>query len=228
MLAGALVLSLIMALTLLPQAWIRYVLARHSATRPDFPGAGGEFARHLLDQAGLSHVHVEQTSQGDHYDPLGKTVRLMPEHYTGRSLAAVVIAAHEVGHALQDAQAMPLLRTRTKLARASTAIQLAVAVVMIAAPLMMLLTRSPYGALIDVAVGVILMTFNVLMQVVTLPVEIDASFNRALPILRIGGYLPERDMPAARQILAAAAFTYVAAALMSVLNVGRWLRGLRI
>lgn len=228
MLAGALVLSLILGLTLLPQAWIRYVLARHSGARSDFPGNGGEFARHLLDQVGLPHVQVEQTSGGDHYDPMAKAVRLMPEHYTGRSLTAVVIAAHEVGHALQDAQAMPLLRTRTKLARASMYIDLAVAILMVAAPLMMLLTRSPYGALIDIAIGVLLMVFNVLVQIVTLPVEFDASFNRAMPILRIGKYLPEHDMPAARQILAAAAFTYVAAALMSILNVGRWFRGLRI
>jgi Zn-dependent membrane protease YugP len=123
---------------------------------------------------------------------------------------------------------MRLLQTRTKLARAAMVIDLAVTVVMVAAPLVMLATRSPYGFVIDIVIGVLLMTMNVLLQIVTLPVEIDASFNRALPLLRIGRYLPDYDMPAARQILAAAAFTYVAAALMSMLNIGRWFRGLRI
>ena len=96
---------------------MRFVLTRHGAARSDFPGSGGEFARHLLDRAGLNAVHVEQTSRGDHYDPIGKAVRLLPEHFTGRSLTAVVIAAHEVGHALQDAQGMPLFRTRTQIAK---------------------------------------------------------------------------------------------------------------
>ena len=89
----------------------------------------------------------------------------------------------------------------------------------------MLLTRSVYGMMLDVGVGIVLMGVNVLLQIVTLPVEIDASFGRALPLLRLGKFVPEHDLPAARQILRAAAFTYVAAALMSMLNVGRWFRG---
>jgi Zn-dependent membrane protease YugP len=62
------------------------------------------------------------------------------------------------------------------------------------------------------------------MQAITLPVEFDASFNRALPVLKAGKFIPERDMPAARHILSAAAYTYVAAALMSILNIARWIR----
>jgi Zn-dependent membrane protease YugP len=222
---GALVLSLFLALALLPQAWVRFVLARHGAARSDFPGSGGEFARHLLDLVGLNAVQVEQTSKGDHYDPIGKAVRLLPEHFTGRSLTAVVIAAHEVGHALQDAQGMPLFRTRTQIAKTMMVIDLVASTVMVAGPLIMLLTRSVYGMMIDMGAGMALLGVNVILQLVTLPVELDASFGRALPLLRLGKYVPEHDLPAARQILRAAAFTYVAAALMSMLNISRWLRG---
>ncbi|MEL6225837.1 MAG: zinc metallopeptidase, partial [Pseudomonadota bacterium] len=92
-----------LALMVLPSLWVRSVIARHGRDRPDFPGTGGEFARHVLDEMKLRHVTVEPTDMGDHYDPSTKTVRLIPEHFDGRSLSAVVIAAHEVGHAMQDA-----------------------------------------------------------------------------------------------------------------------------
>lgn len=225
---GVVIMMVFLALALLPQAWVRFVLARHAASRSDFPGTGGEFARHLLDAAGLAAVQVEQTSKGDHYDPMSKAVRLLPEHFTGRSLTAVVIAAHEVGHALQDAQGARLLRIRTQIARTAAYLELAAAVAMVAAPLVMALLRSPHAFLLDLGVGLTLMAVNVILQIVTLPVEIDASFNRALPILRLGRYIPDRDLPAARQILRAAAFTYVAAALISMLNISRWFRGLRL
>jgi len=102
--AIALILVLgIIALAYLPQIWVRGVIARHSQARPDFPGTGGEFARHLLDGMKLEHVGVEVTKDGDHYHPQDKVVRLLPQHLNGRSLSAVVIAAHEVGHAMQDA-----------------------------------------------------------------------------------------------------------------------------
>ena len=87
-------------LSFLPQWWVKSVIRRHSAERQDFPGTGGEFARHLLDRLKLDYVGVEQTDAGDHYDPESRTVRLLPEHFDGRSLSAVVIAAHELGHAM--------------------------------------------------------------------------------------------------------------------------------
>jgi Zn-dependent membrane protease YugP len=72
------------------------------------------------------------------------------------------------------------------------------------------------------------MSMSVVVHLTTLPTEFDASFGRALPILKAGRYVPEKDLPAARSILRAAAFTYVAAALMSIINIARWLRVLRI
>ena len=98
------VLALAFGLAFLPQMWIRGVIARHSSERPDLAGTGGEFARHVLDGMGLHHVVVEETQHGDHYDPDAKAVRLLPQHFGKRSLAAVVIAAHhDVGRQAADA-----------------------------------------------------------------------------------------------------------------------------
>ena len=220
--------ALVLGLAVLPQMWVRRVIARHSADRPDFPGTGGEFARHLLDEMQLGHIRVEETPLGDHYDPDAKAIRLMPQHFKGRSLAALVIAAHETGHAMQDATGYPPLKARTQLAKRAMWMEKIGAVVMLAAPIMMVLAKGPQILLAEVAAGLMILGMALAMHAYTLPVEIDASFRRALPLLKAGKYISDRDMPAARQILRAAAFTYVAAAAMSLLDVARWLRVLRL
>ncbi len=227
-LVAILILLVILTLAVLPSFWVQSVLARHSRERSDFPGTGGELARHLLDEMGLGDVKVEETAQGDHYDPSAKIVRLLPQHYGGRSLTAVVIAAHEVGHAMQDATNYKPLKARTRLAKTAITIQRVGSIVMIAAPFAAALARHPAGALIPIAAGIGIMSMSAVLHLTTLPVEFDASFGRALPVLKAGRYIPERDFPAARSILRAAAFTYVAAALMSLINIARWLRVLRI
>ena len=218
--------AMILGLAMLPQVWVRKVIDQHSADRPDFPGTGGEFARHLLDRLGLSHVRVEETKLGDHYDPDTKAVRLLPAHFRGRSLSAVVIAAHEVGHAMQDATDYPPLKTRTRLAKQAQKVESMGALVMLAAPVLMLISKSPHLLFLQAFAGILILSLIILIHASTLPMEYDAC--RALPVLKAGGYIPEKDMRAARQILRAAAFTYVAAAAMSLFNVMRWFRVLRI
>ena len=222
------VLVLIFAIAVLPQMWVKRVIAAHGAERADFPGTGGEFARHILDEMKLGHVKVEQTDSGDHYDPEAKAVRLLPKHFGGKSLAAVVIAAHEAGHAMQDASGYPPLQARTRLAKQAIRAEQIAAIVMLAVPIVMLLAKAPHVVLIEVMAGVMIFALSILLHAVTLPVEFDASFGRALPVLKAGRYLDDKDMPAAKEILRAAAFTYVAAAAMSLLDVMRWLRVLRI
>jgi uncharacterized protein len=221
-------LAAIIGLAVLPQMWVQRVIARHSADRPDFPGTGGELARHLLDELRLGHVKVEETKDGDHYDPDAKAVRLAPQHFNGRSLAALVIAAHETGHAMQDATEYPPLKKRTVLARQAATIERVGAVIMLAAPIMVVLARSPTVLALELLAGALILGTTIIMHAYTLPVEFDASFRRALPVLRAGKYIPDKDLPAARQLLRAAAFTYVAAAAMSMLDVVRWLRVLRL
>jgi len=223
-----LVLAVVFGLALLPQIWVRRVIAKHASDRQDFPGTGGEFARHVLDEMKLPHVKVEETDLGDHYDPETKAVRLSPDHYKGRSLSAVVIAAHEAGHAMQDATGYPPLAARTRIAKQAIRMEKVAAVVMLAAPIVMALAKAPHFLVIQVFIGVLLFSLTILLHAVTLPVEYDASFRRALPVLKAGRYIGDKDMPAAKEILRAAALTYVAAAAMSLLDVARWVRVLRM
>src|SRR5215510_16504771 len=107
---------IVLALVIAPQLWISSVLRRYGGQRPEIPWTGAQFARHLLEGMKLHDVKVEETEQGDHYHPLAKSVRLTTEHFHGRSLTAIVVAAHEVGHAMQDATGYGPLRTRTQIA----------------------------------------------------------------------------------------------------------------
>lgn len=217
----------VLGLAMLPQLWVQRVLARHAHERADFPGTGGEFARHILDEMKLERVKVEETTLGDHYDPMTKTVRLLPKHMNGRSLSAIVVAAHEVGHAMQDATGYAPLAARTRLAKQAHKIERFGAIVMLTAPFVMALVKAPVVVFIQIGAGLLILASTVLMHLTTLPVEFDASFKRALPVLKAGRYVGDDDMKSARQILKAAALTYVAAAAMSLLDVMRWFRVLR-
>jgi len=222
LLLGATVLALIFG----PQIWVRRTMARHADERPDFPGTGSELARHLLDEAGLHDVKVEPAGEeGDHYDPQAKVVRLSDLNYHGRSVTAVAVAAHEVGHALQDAQGYKPLQWRQMLVQHALVAQRIGAVLMLASPLVFGFTRSPALLVMELLAAFAIMGMTVAVHAVTLPTELDASFNRAMPVLK--KYIREDDLPAARQVLKAAAMTYVAAALVSLLDVMRWLRVLR-
>ncbi len=221
-----LIILLVFLLSLLfgPQWWAQAVLRRHSRLRPDYPGTGGEFARHLLDKFELHEVRVETALQGDHYDPLAKVVRLTPDKLNGKSLTAVAVAAHEVGHALQDALGYGPLRWRSQLVLLAQKTEKMGAGIMMVLPLVVLLTRSPAAGGVTFLVGLISIAAMAVVHLVTLPVELDASFGRALPLLKAGRYIGEEDERAARQILRACALTYLAASLASLFNVWRWWR----
>ena len=208
-----------------PHLWVRWTLAAHDTARADFPGTGGELAEHLIGELGLDGVKVEKTDRGDHYDTDARMVRLRPKNLTGRSVTAAAIAAHEVGHALQHRDGYGPLAARQRMIKHAIAIQRVGSVVLMASPLVFAFTRAPSLLLFEIAAGLAILATTVVIHAVTLPTEFDASFRRALPILE--RYLPAEDMPAARSVLRAAAFTYVAAALVSLLDVTRWLRLLR-
>jgi Zn-dependent membrane protease YugP len=195
--------------------------------RPDLPGTGGELARHLLDEAGLATVAVEPTEEGDHYDPEARAVRLLPQHYLGRSIAAVAVAAHEVSHALQHAHGEPAFQRRFDLVKNLGWVDRTASVVLLLSPLVFIVIKAPILFALQIVAAIALFAIRIAVHVVTLPVELDASFGKALPVLERGRYLAPSDMPAARSVLRAAAFTYVAAALATLLNVARWFRVLR-
>jgi uncharacterized protein len=206
-----------------PGLWARHVLERHGRDEY-FSGTGIDLARILVRDLNLTDVRVETTELGDHYDPMEKVVRLNPANSGKRSLTAVVVAAHEVGHALQDQSGDGLLRFRTGLVMFGVwAERIGAAAIMIA-PLLGAALQVPLVGRMLLVAAVLVLGIPVLVHLVTLPVEIDASFNRALPLLKTGKYIPQEDERAARQILTACALTYLAQALASMFNILRWAR----
>jgi Zn-dependent membrane protease YugP len=215
---------LLLGLVFGPSLWVKHIFKKYSAERPDLPGTGGELARHLLDEAELSDIKVETTADGDHYDPGARVVRLSPENYGGRSVTAVAVAAHEVSHAIQHARGEPAFARRIELVRNLSWIERLATGVVLLAPLGFIFLKSPVLFLVHALAAVALMGIGVVVHVATLPVEFDASFGKALPVLEQGRYLSGGDIPAARTVLKAAAYTYVAAALATLLNIVRWFR----
>ena len=213
---------LVLALVFGPGWWVRKVMRRYSQPEDRYSGSGGELARYLLDLHGLEKVKVEETEKGDHYDPVEKAVRLTADKLNGRSLTAIAVAAHEVGHALQHAQGYPPFNLRTQLVELTQPAQRLGAGILMAAPLIAILTRAPIVSLLMILAGLLTLGASTLVHLVTLPTELDASFKRALPLLEKEDVLMVVDRPHARKLLTAAALTYVAASLASLLNIARW------
>ena len=204
-----------------PSLWVRWVMNAYSKDLEGMPGTGGELAQHLVDRFGLESVKVETTAIGDHYDPVDKRVRLSEANFSGRSLTAVAIAAHEVGHAMQDHQNDPRLVIRTKLVPIADKVARFSAGAIWAAPIFALVTRHPVPFWVLAACGLGGLLIRMMVHLVTLPIEWDASFGKALPVLKAGSYLGSNQEQVVAKILRAAAFTYVAAALADVLNLTR-------
>ncbi|MCA9463564.1 MAG: zinc metallopeptidase [Nitrospira sp.] len=218
---------LFMGIVLIPQLWVWWVFRQYRTPREDFPGTGGELARHLLNRFGLQHVRVEPSPLGDHYNPETKLVGLAPRHYSGKFLTAAVVAAHEVGHALQDHEGYRLLKDRTDLVRVAQKAEKAGSYLMLGLPVLAGIVRIPAVGVAVLLMALGTMSISALVHLVTLPVEWNASFRRALPMLEQGGYLHPTDMRGARRILKAAALTYLASALFGLVNLWRWLRLVR-
>ena len=194
-------------------AWAQWRVksAFTAAAREPAPLSGAAAARHILDAAGATHVAIEPVAGHltDHYDPRTKVLRLSQEVYGSRSLAAVGIAAHEAGHALQDAKNYSLMGIRNAaVGAANFGSGLGVIVLIIGVAIAL----KPLAWL-----GIALFAGTVFFQLVNLPVELDAS-NRAKAQLVSLGIVPAAEMPAVDAVLNAAAWTYVAATLQSVLT----------
>lgn len=220
---GLLLLGIVFA----PGIWVQRVLSKYSKPADRYSGSGAQLARFLLDKYGMHSVKVEETKEGDHYDPSAKAVRLTADKYSGQSLTAITVAAHEVGHALQDHEGYKPLRYRSNLVRATQKFEKLGAAVLMISPFMGAITRAPGLGIVMFLGGMMTLGTSTLVHLVTLPTEVDASFNRALPMLEENDILKKADKRHARRLLKAAAFTYVSASLMSLLNIARWFAILR-
>jgi uncharacterized protein len=221
-------IALVAAAIFLPQWWVKRVLRRYQEPENRYQGTGAQLARHLLDHLGLEDVAVETTGPGaDHYDPEARTVRLSPENHDRASLTAITVAAHEVGHAVQHADGYKPLIWRTRLVKGLQKWQRVGVVLIALMPVAILALRLPRAGLMLLILGMATLASGIIVHLMTLPTELDASFRRALPLLEKGGYLKPGDRPHARRILTAAALTYVAGSLMGLVNFWWWLRILR-
>ena len=218
--AGALI---VIAVIFGPSLWVKLVMSRYSSEKPEMPGTGGELAKHLIKRFSLKDVEVEITELGDHYDPIEKKVRLSREHYESKSLTAVAIAAHEVGHAIQDHQGDRRLATRTKMVPIVNLLARWSVVIISLSPVIGIITRHPIPFSLLLFIGLSGFIARMMIHAVTLPIEFDASFSKALPILREGDYVSQSNEKAVSHVLRAAALTYVSAALADTLNLSRWI-----
>jgi len=209
-----------------PALWAGSVLARNRKSEY-FSGDGFEFASLLLKELGMEDVIIEETLAGDHYDPLLNTIRLTKLNCGTRSLTSVVVAAHEIGHAIQKREGYLPLTLRTRLALAGIYAEKAGAFLILGAPIIISIIRVPVAGVLFAMGGFLALGFPIAVHLFTLPVEFDASFRRTLPILAQGKWIPVEDLPEARKILLACALTYVASALAGILNFWRWIRLVR-
>ncbi len=205
-----------------PRLWVHRVTRRHDQEDADLL-TGAELARALLDRHRLHRVRVEVTDVGDHYDPGAKAVRLSRDRFERRTLTAVTTAAHEVAHAIQDAEGYLPFVLRTHLAVLARLAGQAGSAVLIAVPAVSLASHQRIPpTVIGTAVFAMLGT-GMAVQVVALPTEFDASFRRALPMLQGGDYIRANQVRDAHRILFVSSLTYVASSLLTVLSIWPWI-----
>lgn len=208
--------ALIILLPLWAQFKVKSAYKKYSKVPSSSGMTGAQVARKVLDDNGLYDVRVEETPGRltDHYDPRSKTVRLSSQNFHGNSIAGAAVAAHEVGHAMQDAQDYAFLRFRHSLVPvASLGSNLSWILILIG-----IFTQLSGLFLL----GIIFMAAAVVFQVVTLPVEFNAS-NRAMDQVVSLGVIRNDEERETKKVLNAAALTYVASALVAVLELVRLL-----
>ncbi|MEK4564881.1 zinc metallopeptidase [Alkalihalobacillus sp. FSL R5-0424] len=207
------------ALVLIIPIWasgrVKKAYNKYSQVRNSADMTGAEVARKILDDNGLYDVRIEEVKGqlSDHYDPRAKTVRLSSENYHRPSVAGAAVAAHEVGHAIQDAENYSFLNFRSALAP--------VASLGSNASFFFLIAGLIFSISNLVFVGIIFMAAAVLFQLVTLPVEFNAS-NRAMEQMVSSGIIRNNEERETKKVLNAAAMTYVAGALVAILELVRF------
>ena len=208
----------IMALSFLASSWVKNTYQRYSQVRNASGLSGVDVARRILSGAGLSNVTIQviDGELSDNYDPRTKTLNLSRAVATGTSVAAEAVVAHEIGHALQDHQGFFAMRIRSGLVPAANLGSQAGPLIVIAGLLLSVFTGSAFGFYVALA-GLFLFAAVVLFQLLTTPVELDAS-RRALRLLAENGVIVPEEQLGARRMLRAAAFTYWVALFGAVLT----------
>jgi Zn-dependent membrane protease YugP len=198
------------------------VLKKHNQREIPLDESAKDLARELLDKHGLQAVKVEVTDVGDHYDPVAKVVRLGRDKFDRRTLTAVTTAAHEAAHAIQDASGYRPFVWRTRLVKVARVAGDIGAVLFLTVPVVAMFSRHRVPPILIGSVALAMLGTGVIAQLAALPSEWDASFGRALPMLR-NGYISEAQAQDASDILLACSLTYVASSLVAVLHIWPWI-----
>lgn len=210
-------------LALYAQAKVNSTFQKYARVRNMRGYTGADVARELLKLSGIYDVRVEQVAGNltDHYDPRSKVLRLSESVYNSNSISAVGVAAHETGHAIQDATGYAFLRLRSAMVPVTQiGSNLAMPMIFIGV-LLGGFTQYSFGYTL-VQIGIVFFAIAVLFSLVTLPVEFNAS-SRAIAMLESNGFLETQEVGSARKVLNAAALTYVAAAAVAIANLLRLL-----
>lgn len=207
--------AILMIIPLWAQSRVKSTYKKYSKVATSSYMTGAQVARNILDNNGLFDVRIEEVKGmlSDHYDPRSKVVRLSTDNYHGQSMAAAAVAAHEVGHAIQDAEEYAFLKFRTSLVPLASFGSNSAFIIILAGILLNQMNL--------VLLGIIFMSFAVLFQLVTLPVEFNAS-SRAMDQLVMQGIITNNEERETKKVLDAAALTYVAAALVAVAELMRF------
>lgn len=208
-------IALLMLIPLWAQSRVKNTYAQYSKKPTSSMMTGAQVARKILDDNGLYDVSIQETkgTLSDHYDPRKKVVRLSTGNYHGQSMASSAIAAHEVGHAIQDQEEYGFLKFRTALVPLAN-FGSNISFILILAGIFLSLSNLLF-------LGIIFMSAAVLFQLVTLPVEFNAS-SRAMTQLVSTGIIQNNEERETKKVLNAAAMTYVAAALVAVAELLRF------
>ena len=200
-------LIMFLILSTAPVIWLNYVFHKNDQILINMPFTGLEFGKLILKDYGLTEVKLEKSLSVDHYDLLEKKVKVTQERLSKKSLTAISIVCHEIGHAIQHKEKYKALEQRTSLVKNTAWIsQIGSSILLIGIPTIL---ATGYYPLIKVCLLLALLSLliGIIVHLITLEVELDASFNKALPILI--EKVPPEYHDSCKSILRAAAFTYV-------------------
>ena len=199
----------------IPSLWVNYILKKYNKILPDMPFTGKELGNKILEEQKLNNVSINPIKQLDHYNPIDKKIHISDDKLNKKSITSIAVVAHEIGHAIQDKENYKPLKLRQSLIEKTMIFQrIGSFLLIIGLPSIFAFTKSPFITFIAALVIMGCLTTNVLIHLITLPVEFDASFKRALPILT--KYVPRENMYQCKSVLRAAALTYLAQSIVSI------------
>ena len=199
----------------LPSLWVNYILKKYNKILPNMPFTGKELGKMILEEQNLTNVSINPIKQLDHYNPIDKKIHISDDKLNKKSITSIAVVTHEIGHAIQDKENYKPLKLRQSLIEKTMIFQrIGSFLLIIGLPSIFAFTKSPFITLIAAIIIMGCLSTNVLIHLITLPVEYDASFKRALPILK--KYVPKENMFQCRSVLRAAALTYLAQSIVSI------------